>query len=559
MKRIFLIFVFGSMLVLAQAGMVYAEPSATFIVNSTDDDKDRNPGDGKCDASLLPGDECTLRAAIMETNALSGTDTISIPAGTYVLTRKGYDEFAEKGDLDIRASVNIVGASAASTIIDGNGKNTDDRVFDLRIGTINIERVTIRGGHTQGNNIPGCCYEYGKGGGVAVRAGVNATFTKVILRANKGLEAPGALSNDGTLTLNQVTSSENCGDEAHSALRNDGTMTITNSTLINVPGTALCGGTTDGLLSLGTVSLTNSTSTSLIEVTGFGNLRNVTAQLIRNEYLSGGNDFNYGTGVIGAFNSIIAVCGGALQSLGYNLIHNNSCAIGGNLAGNLIGVDPLLGSLQNNGGATFTRQPLGLSPAIDAGNPSGCVFGNNIPLTTDQRGFPRPTDGNGAGGAQCDIGAFEVGAVGIGSISPNNGSSMPGEYVLFDVAWDSPTRWRDLNTVDLRFKRGKQRVLWLRFTEGLPNSAFSILDKHGNVKESGNVGEAKILNTRFGALDLSQSGFTASGPNDPHVVLHYVVKFKPKARGKLKMQMLATDDFANEQGPERGGMWKVKP
>src|SRR3546814_3173471 len=38
----------------------------------SDDDTDRNPGDGKCDGSLLPGDKCTLRAAIMEANALAG-------------------------------------------------------------------------------------------------------------------------------------------------------------------------------------------------------------------------------------------------------------------------------------------------------------------------------------------------------------------------------------------------------------------------------------------------------------------------------------------------------
>ena len=47
--------------------------------------------------------------------------------------------------------------------------------------------------------------------------------------------------------------------------------------------------------------------------------------------------------------------------------------------------------------------PIG-SPAIDAGNPSGCTDGQGQPLKTDQRGKPRP-DKEDTGG--CDIGAYE--------------------------------------------------------------------------------------------------------------------------------------------------------
>jgi predicted outer membrane repeat protein len=63
---------------------------------------------------------------------------------------------------------------------------------------------------------------------------------------------------------------------------------------------------------------------------------------------------------------------------------------------NLLGVNPLLGPLANNGGPTQTHALLFGSPAIDAGsNPAALAF--------DQRGagFPRTL------GAQTDIGAFE--------------------------------------------------------------------------------------------------------------------------------------------------------
>src|SRR5688572_27951180 len=45
----------------------------TYVVNSTADTADPDPGDGNCGAS---GGPCTLRAAIQETNARAGADTI---------------------------------------------------------------------------------------------------------------------------------------------------------------------------------------------------------------------------------------------------------------------------------------------------------------------------------------------------------------------------------------------------------------------------------------------------------------------------------------------------
>jgi predicted outer membrane repeat protein len=72
-----------------------------------------------------------------------------------------------------------------------------------------------------------------------------------------------------------------------------------------------------------------------------------------------------------------------------------------NAGGNLIGADPLLGPLQNNGGSTETMALLAGSPAIDAGpNPVPDFDGNQF----DQRGsgFARVVNGTS------DIGAYEV-------------------------------------------------------------------------------------------------------------------------------------------------------
>jgi hypothetical protein len=68
---------------------------------------------------------------------------------------------------------------------------------------------------------------------------------------------------------------------------------------------------------------------------------------------------------------------------------------------NIITGDPLLGVLGDNGGFTLTIPIQAGSSAIDAGDDAICP-------ATDQRGLSRPWDGDGSGGAACDIGAYEV-------------------------------------------------------------------------------------------------------------------------------------------------------
>jgi len=90
-------------------------------------------------------------------------------------------------------------------------------------------------------------------------------------------------------------------------------------------------------------------------------------------------------------------CYGTLTSYGCNLIEDISdCTITGDETCNIYGEDPLLGPLQDNGGLTFTHALLEGSPAIDAVcTDCGCTTIDGAPVTSDQRGEPRPADGNG--------------------------------------------------------------------------------------------------------------------------------------------------------------------
>jgi CSLREA domain-containing protein len=93
---------------------------------------------------------------------------------------------------------------------------------------------------------------------------------------------------------------------------------------------------------------------------------------------------------------------GTTGMLGYDLIRSTTnCFVSGPQIGIISGQDPLLGPLQYNGGSTQTHALLPGSPAIDAGAQTGCMGAGGVPLTTDQRGYPRPI------GPACDISAFE--------------------------------------------------------------------------------------------------------------------------------------------------------
>jgi hypothetical protein len=58
-----------------------AEAATTFTVNKTSDAKDRRISDSVCDTSRKRGKQCTLRAAIEESNDTTGADTIKFKIG----------------------------------------------------------------------------------------------------------------------------------------------------------------------------------------------------------------------------------------------------------------------------------------------------------------------------------------------------------------------------------------------------------------------------------------------------------------------------------------------
>ena len=93
-------------------------------------------------------------------------------------------------------------------------------------------------------------------------------------------------------------------------------------------------------------------------------------------------------------------CYGSMTSKGYDMSSDGTCNFSS--SGDRNNTDPMLGPRQYNGGPTQTMALPSGSPAIDAGNPSGCTDGNGHLLKTDQRRYPRRDKEDTFG---CDMGA----------------------------------------------------------------------------------------------------------------------------------------------------------
>jgi gliding motility-associated-like protein len=171
---------------------------AQFSVNTMLDTPDVNPGDGVCADA---GGNCSLRAAVMESNAAPDANTISLPNGEYVFTIAGVNEdAAAQGDLDIAGNLTITGESTRQTIIRADSL---DRVFDVLATVIaTFENLEIVEGDVPSSS------------GGAIRNLGDLTLNEVGIRnsmcegdggGQQGGGFGGAIYNNGTITLNQVT------------------------------------------------------------------------------------------------------------------------------------------------------------------------------------------------------------------------------------------------------------------------------------------------------------------------------------------------------------------
>jgi uncharacterized repeat protein (TIGR01451 family)/CSLREA domain-containing protein len=223
----------------------------------------------------------------------------------------------------------------------------------------------------------------------------------------------GGIFNGGILTLTNSTVSGNSAPFSGGATGAGGGIFSDNGTTLTLTKSTVSGNTADtggGIFSGGTLTLTNSTVSGNTAFDGGGifnegsggGTAGITNSTVSGNTANGGGGGIRGNGTWTWTASIIAAnpagsdCfleGASTTDGGYNLSSDSSCGFSGT---SLSGVNPLLGPLRNNGGATKTMSPGSGSPAVDA-IPSG----NAACPAHDQRGLARPV------GSGCDIGAVE--------------------------------------------------------------------------------------------------------------------------------------------------------
>lgn len=373
--------------------------------------------------------------------------------------------FADKGGSGIYAGNNVISITMDNCVVENNGpikstnKNNIGAGIYIEEGNLKLSNSTIR------NNIGH------QGAGLYI-----AGDTTTILNST--------VSNNVTKKTSQNSSNNNGGGIAITGQLT--TLNIVNSTISDNQSDENGGG----------ISMGSNTILSLYSST----ISNNQVDMDKDGVGTGGGIYGSGKLSINLQNTIVANNSGNntgpdclvnsvnITSGGYNLISDKTGCLFSVSKGDLLGtttnkLNPKLASLANNGGRTSTIALNTGSPAIDAGNPNGCVDQAKVELRTDQRGAARKTAksrviNGGSGTPRCDIGAYEVDVTkGVNSVTANAG---PNQVVPYNTLVT-------LNGSKSKAANGIELYNWNQ----IPNSTVSLSD-------------TTISNPTFTSPDVSQ-------------------------------------------------------
>ena len=358
----------------------------------------------------------SLRQAILNANALPGTDTITFGGTTFTDASVPDVITLTSGELTITSPLNIMGPGANALHISANHSS---RVLNLAAGSygVRLDGLTLRDGAVSDQS----------GAGIQSSTSGSLTITRCVIRDN------------------QLTNTGGTVEQGAGIYQAAGQLIIRDSAL---SGNAAVNGWG------GAVSVDKAASLQLVNSTVSGNQANqgagiwvnpgslvsiVQSTLSANAATANGGGIFNNNGAVTLANSLVAANaapaqpdlysaapdpGAGLFSLGGNLLGSNSTGTSTFTAGlpnasaDFVGtaaapLNPVVGPLANNGGPTPTIALLNGSPAINAGKNS------NIPADTfDQNANSNltesiPFDQRGSGfarviGTTVDAGAFEA-------------------------------------------------------------------------------------------------------------------------------------------------------
>ena len=425
---------------------------------------------------VASGDVAGLITAMEAANANGEADVIQLEAGTYTLT-VAHNAFRGTNGLPVVTSaITIVGAGAATTVIEREPGAPDFRIIAATgAGDLTLEDVTIQGGRAIGGIAQG-----GGGGGVFGTSGASVALHDCTITGNSSsfngagvliqedallvlerclVTANGPTTFGGGITVTSVgngltatvrdaivtgntCTSEKCGVDVQTA-----DMVVVRTTISDNAGATNAGGIG---IDRGLLTVIESTVTGNRAANGAGLFaRDSGAIALWRSTVSGNLADNQGGGAFVA-------AGSSLDMIDSTVTANSAYAGGGLygaggarntiLAGNLHlggGGADCVGSVVSSGsnliqatsgcaisgatGSDITGVAPGVNALADNGGPTEThALAPGSPAIdhgagcsgTDQRGYPRPVDGDGDGTSTCDIGAYERAPCGNGVLDP---------------------------------------------------------------------------------------------------------------------------------------------
>lgn len=479
---------------------------AAFVVNTLLDTVDANPGDG---LALDADGNTSLRAAIIEANALAGADTIALSAGVYQFSLPEVEgDFGElftvNGDLDVTSQITITGAGVGQTTIDANQL---DRIFEIAGGaTLSLSGMTLTGGLAN------------HGGAVLNGGSLNLSDVRLTgnqATANGGAISTGALAGSNYVATLIATNTEFVGNSAPSVSPTAGTVgwggalfaiggrvTLTNSLFHQNTAGMEGGAITSG--GGATVTINNSTFTENSSGQGGAIL-----------FLSGNVTINDSTFI----GNRAVTSGGAIRSSGTTLTVNRGLfednrttqmtTFATNLEGGAIAV--VHGGLTTIDGTEFRNNASWRGGALYAWS-AGLTVRNSL----FEGNTARPDDSNGRGGAvfaNTNASVDVINSTLVGNSSHAGGALMSSgasaRWVNNTVTGNTTTMIGDFEAINPGAVDGG--ILWNSIVAGNvgDNNVGTVTSQGGNL-----IG----YSTYFPALPSDLQGTPLTGPIDPHLL-----------------------------------------
>lgn len=479
---------------------------------NTKDTRYATPGGLTSGACNSWANACSLEYAI--TMARAG-DQVWVKAGTYKPTGGTRDS-----SIDLKNGIEIYGGfNGTETLLnqrnpglnktilsgdlngDDNGfANNSENVYHV-VNASGVNNLTILDGFTiTGGNADGIDWPDYNGGGILNLQG-NPSLANLNITGNNAFNGGGGMINDstGAAKLFNITFANNtAGGAGGGGLLNWNAQNITLRRL-TFSGNSTTG---DG------GGLTNLASSTLVirETTFSGNSATGAN--------GGGGLYNDGSSTVSLRSTLLANslaggdCVGTLDASENSLFEDAASACGltsPDPNGNVLGVDPKLGPLADNGGFTLTHALLVGSPALDGGSTTFC-------LGPDQRDRNAPVDGNADGTLACDIGSFEAQRSLVNKTYMSNGASDG--WILESTATSSKggtmnTTTTTLNLGDSRDRKQYRSVLSFD-TSLLPDNAI-LASVSLKLKSAGITGGGDPVTTFGGFMvDFRKGSFSAA-------------------------------------------------